>query len=65
MRLEAETLERKIDRATRHAESTGNFEAVDRLEDELDQVRYAMANARMKGANAADTGLKRCRDILA
>ena len=64
LKFEAETLERKIDRAMRRAENTGKYDEVDRLEQELDTVRFTIAQNRLEATSSTQIGVKRCRDML-
>ena len=64
LKMEAETLERKIDRAMKRAERSGQYSEVDVLEKELGVVRCSMANARMEAHSDLASGVKRCRQML-
>ena len=63
LHVEASLLERKLDRALKRAETTSNFDPVDKLEEELDVVRNAIVELRNQQKNNR-SGVKRCHDLL-
>ena len=63
LRVEASLLESKLERAMKRAATTSNFDQVDQLEAELDEVRAAIVALRTQ-QNKNKHGVKRCHDLL-
>ena len=61
LKFESEMLEKKIERALQKASVTGDFEPVDRLEADLDELRRGMASCR---ENSHSTQTNRCKKLI-
>jgi hypothetical protein len=60
-KIEADLLQKQIDRVYKIAELDGNYLRYKKLENEMDGIRGAM---KQLNAQSADSGLKRCRETI-